>query len=78
VDATGAAAFRVEGFLREVLVLAVRVARRFGVVARRVVDEGRAAPPEVAVRAIFCTCLLRPSNRLKTRSMSACFALRRT
>jgi hypothetical protein len=78
VAATGAAVLRVDGFLRVVLLLAVLVARRVGVAARRVVDEGRAAVPEVALRAIFCTCLLKPSNRLKTRSMSACFALRRT
>ena len=71
VDALGAAALRVAGFLRAVLLLAV-------LVARRVVEEARAAVPEVAFRAIFCTCLLKPSNRLKTRSMSACFALRRT
>jgi hypothetical protein len=67
----GAEALRVDGFLR-VALLAGRVARRV------VVDEARVAPPEVAFRAIRCTCLLRPSNRLKTRSMSACFALRRT
>jgi len=53
----------------------LNVSKDYLVAARRV---GRAAPPEVAVRAIFCTCLLRPSSRLKTRSMSACFALRRT
>jgi hypothetical protein len=78
VDAAGAAALRVGGFLRGVLFLTVLVARRVVVAARRVVDVARAAVPDVALRAIFCTCLLKPSNRLKTRSMSACFALRRT
>jgi len=78
VDALDTTALRVAGLLRVVLALAVLVARRVVLAARRVVEEARAEVPEVAFRAICCTCLLKPSNRLKTRSMSACFALRRT
>jgi hypothetical protein len=52
VDVLGTAALRVAGFLRVVFVLALLVARRVVLVTRRVVEEARAAVPEVAFRAI--------------------------
>jgi hypothetical protein len=57
-----------------VLRLAVAVARRLGLVARRL----EVAPLDATSRAICWTCLLRPSRRFNAFSTSACLAVRRT